>query len=116
MVTKWPRSPWGGGRPHRTPRLAEACVGVWQWVPSAEEVSEEEGELESGERGQERREWGGDRAPSGAPAVIRAMVGSDSWVGGHNLCSGGRPLAKGPLRESSGGPGPQPWTGRGKGR
>lgn len=36
--------------------------------------------------------------------------------GGHSLCSGGWPLARGPLRGSSAGPGPQPWTGREKGR
>lgn len=43
-----------------------------------EEVSEKVGGLEPKERGQESREWGGDRAPCGGPAVIRAMVGSDS--------------------------------------
>lgn len=41
--------------------------------------------LESGERDQERRQWGGDRAPCGAPAVIRTMVGSDSWGGAQSL-------------------------------
>lgn len=34
VVTKWPRSLRGGGIPHSTPRLAEAWVGVWQWVTS----------------------------------------------------------------------------------
>lgn len=78
VVTKWPRSLWGGGRPHSTPRLTEARVGVWQWVSSVEEVSEEVGGLEPADRDQESREWGGDRAPCGGPAVIRAKAGSDS--------------------------------------
>lgn len=68
------------------------------------EVSEEVRVLEYGERVQENREWGSDRAPCGAPAVIRAMVGSDSWVGGHSFCSGGRSLARGLLREVFCGP------------
>ena len=44
VVTKWPRSLSGGGRPQSTPRLAEAWVGVRQWVSSVEEVSEEVGD------------------------------------------------------------------------
>lgn len=71
--------------PQYSQRLAGAWVGVWRWVPSVGEVNEEAGGLESGERVQERREWDGDGAPCGAPVVIRAMVGSDSWVGGHSL-------------------------------
>lgn len=44
VVTKWPRSLRGGVRPHSTPKVAEAWVGVWQWVPSVGEVSEEVGD------------------------------------------------------------------------
>lgn len=71
--------------PQYSQRLAEAWVGVWRWVPSMGEENEEARGLESEERVQERREWDGDGAPSGAPVVIRAMVGSDSWVGEHSL-------------------------------
>lgn len=107
VVTKWPRSLQGGGRPHSTPRLAEEV--------SVEEVSEEVGgDLESVQRYQERREWGSDRAPCGASAVIRAMVGSDSWGGARSLHRG-TVFGKGAPTGSSAGLGPQPWTDRGKG-
>lgn len=43
VVTKWPRSLRGGGRPHSAPTTAEAWVGVWQWVPLEAEVREEVG-------------------------------------------------------------------------
>lgn len=69
------------------------------------EMSEEVRVLVYGERIQESREQGSDRAPCGAPAIIRAMVGSDSWVGGHSFCSGGWALARGPYESSSAGPG-----------
>lgn len=59
------------------------------------EVSEEVEGLESRKRGQERRGWGGDKAPCGAPAVIRVLVGSDSWVGGAQSLQWGVAFGKG---------------------